>query len=419
MTLEATAPSGSAGRAKATRVVSSHVSVPGGSLEIWRSRQLLRNLVSTEIRVKYKNSFLGLVWSLLAPAMALTVYAVVFGVVLRNGIPDFVILLFSGLLVWNLFQTCGADRHRRDREQRRAGEEGVVPPGDPGPGLRRFGVGVLLLPGLRDGHLPGASCTGGRPSGSCGCCRWRLLPLIVFCAAMAIFLAAVNVYLRDTQHLIEVVVGSAWFWACPIVYSFQRTVYPKLVGARAPVALLPEPDDPDRDDLRAGHLRPDRPGHPHPARPPDRPAAAELGAVDLRRARRVVLGVSLLLLYGAMVVFGRLAGNFAEELYDGRRRGRHPGRLQAVPPVPREVHVAQGTGHPRRPLPYTDLWALRDVAFEVERGRDGRDPRAATGRASRRCSSACAASSSRPRARWWCGVSWPGCSSSGPASSPT
>ncbi len=28
-------------------------------------------------------------------------------------------------------------------------------------------------------------------------------------------------YLRDTQHLIEVVL-TAWFWACPIVYSFQN-----------------------------------------------------------------------------------------------------------------------------------------------------------------------------------------------------
>ena len=70
MALEAAAPSGGAGRIKATRVVSSHVSVPRRVVEIWRSRQLLFNLVGTEIRVKYKNSFLGLLWSLLAPAMA-------------------------------------------------------------------------------------------------------------------------------------------------------------------------------------------------------------------------------------------------------------------------------------------------------------------------------------------------------------
>ena len=44
----------------------------------------------------------------------------------------------------------------------------------------------------------------------------------MFASALGIFLAAVNVYLRDTQHLVEVLVGAAWFWACPIVYSFQE-----------------------------------------------------------------------------------------------------------------------------------------------------------------------------------------------------
>ena len=92
-------------REKTTRVVASNVTVARRLSEIWLSRQLLRNFVRSEIKVKYKNSFLGMVWSLLSPAMAIGVYVVVFGIVLKNGIPNFVILLFSGLLAWNLFQT--------------------------------------------------------------------------------------------------------------------------------------------------------------------------------------------------------------------------------------------------------------------------------------------------------------------------
>ena len=42
---------------------------------------------------------------MIAPAMTLAVYTVVFGVFLKNGIPNFVIFLFSGLLLWNFFQT--------------------------------------------------------------------------------------------------------------------------------------------------------------------------------------------------------------------------------------------------------------------------------------------------------------------------
>ena len=92
-------------RVKTTRVVTADVSVWRRIAEIWRCRELLVYLVRTEIKVKYKNSVLGLVWSMIAPAMTLAVYTIVFGYFLRNGIPHFVIFLFSGLLLWNFFQT--------------------------------------------------------------------------------------------------------------------------------------------------------------------------------------------------------------------------------------------------------------------------------------------------------------------------
>ena len=50
---------------------------------------------------------------------------------------------------------------------------------------------------------------------------------VVLASAIAVLLSAVNVYLRDTQHLIEVIL-TAWFWACPIVYSFQAQIESRL-----------------------------------------------------------------------------------------------------------------------------------------------------------------------------------------------
>ncbi|MGH8995590.1 MAG: ABC transporter permease, partial [Acidimicrobiales bacterium] len=141
------------------------------------------------------------------------------------------------------------------------------------------------------------------------------IPLVVFCSAMAIFLAAVNVYLRDTQHLVEVVVGSAWFWACPIVYSFQRTVLPKLIQHHFPVWIyLINPLTPivltfERVIYaRTGLVHLTLPGSLHAQLLPG------WGPMTYVQFDAIVLVVSLLLLYGAMVVFGRLAGNFAEEL---------------------------------------------------------------------------------------------------------
>ena len=86
-----------------TRVVTPTISVRKRLREIWLSRELLIYLVRSEIKVKYKNSVLGLVWSMVAPAMTLAIYFFVFSVILDNKMPNFVIFLFAGLLLWNLF----------------------------------------------------------------------------------------------------------------------------------------------------------------------------------------------------------------------------------------------------------------------------------------------------------------------------
>ena len=140
-------------RATVTRIVTPTISVRQRLREIWLSRELLIYLVRTEIKVKYKSSVLGLVWSMVAPAMTLAIYFVVFQIVLGNKMPNFVIFLFAGLLLWNLFSARCPHRHRRRGEQRRHREEGLFPPRDPRPGGRRIGLRLLLLPGDRDGHL--------------------------------------------------------------------------------------------------------------------------------------------------------------------------------------------------------------------------------------------------------------------------
>jgi ABC-2 type transport system permease protein len=145
-----------------------------------------------------------------------------------------------------------------------------------------------------------------------------MVPLLVFCSAMAIFLAAVNVYLRDVQHLIEVVVGSAWFWACPIVYSFAHIVSPKLsshhilwlyfLNPMTPIVMTFERVLYAKTGLVSLTTVLANGKHPVAKLLPS------WGAMTYVELDAIVLGVSLLFLYGAMVVFGRLAGNFAEEL---------------------------------------------------------------------------------------------------------
>src|SRR5215468_1809870 len=66
-------------------------------------RDLLRELVVRDMKLRYKRSVLGLGWSLLNPLAQLLVYKFIFEQVLPVNVPNFTSYLFSGVLVWNWF----------------------------------------------------------------------------------------------------------------------------------------------------------------------------------------------------------------------------------------------------------------------------------------------------------------------------
>ncbi len=72
--------------------------------ELWRARELLRQLLSKELKIRYRNSVLGFLWSLITPAAMTAVFAVVFGVFLRIDIEWYAAFFISGFLVWQFFQ---------------------------------------------------------------------------------------------------------------------------------------------------------------------------------------------------------------------------------------------------------------------------------------------------------------------------
>src|SRR4051794_12859230 len=87
------------------RLVAPRRSVRQHVADLWAYRELLRQLVRRELKVKYKNSVLGFVWSLLNPAFTAAIYYLVFVVFLPNGVPSFHIWLLAGLLLWQFFST--------------------------------------------------------------------------------------------------------------------------------------------------------------------------------------------------------------------------------------------------------------------------------------------------------------------------
>ncbi|WP_232444594.1 ABC transporter permease [Burkholderia ubonensis] len=80
---------------------------------LYGHRNLIFVLTVREILGRYKGSVLGLFWSVFQPILMLTVYSFVFGVIFRSRWPggtgsqaEFVLILFAGLLVFNVFAEC-------------------------------------------------------------------------------------------------------------------------------------------------------------------------------------------------------------------------------------------------------------------------------------------------------------------------
>src|SRR5213079_2977045 len=67
---------------------------------LWTYRGLLLNLVKRDLRIRYKESALGFLWSMLNPATYLAIFYVVFVILLPAGIPHFPVFILSGLLPW-------------------------------------------------------------------------------------------------------------------------------------------------------------------------------------------------------------------------------------------------------------------------------------------------------------------------------
>ena len=72
---------------------------------IYNYRELLKNNVKKEIRGRYKQSVLGVLWTFLNPLLQLAVYAFIFPLILKTTQPYYVIFVCVGLIPWTFFTT--------------------------------------------------------------------------------------------------------------------------------------------------------------------------------------------------------------------------------------------------------------------------------------------------------------------------
>ena len=288
------------------RVVSPRRGVLRRIADVYGARELLVALVRKELKVKYKDSTLGFLWSMLNPALYLAVFYVVFSLFLRNGIPLFPIWLLSGLLVWNFFSmvlptATGTMMANASLVKKVSFPREVLPLSAVGAGMVHFCLQSLVLiaalAAFRHSVDPGY--------------LWllpvALLYLVLLSSAFAIALSAMNVYVRDLQHLLELVL-LGWFWMTPIVYPF-RQVSDRLMASGLPSwTFLANPVTPvvvvfqralyGTTTVNEGKL----------------PLLPEWGSLEMLLPLLVGIVISTVLLAASIHLFGRLEANFAEEM---------------------------------------------------------------------------------------------------------
>jgi lipopolysaccharide transport system permease protein len=183
---------------------------------VWRNKDLIRALVVRDISQKYKGSLLGLIWSLLNPLLLISVYTFVFGIVFGrtwsssySSTTDFVMILFAGLLVFNVFADCFGRAptlitSRVNYVKRVIFPLEILPFVCLGAALFQLFVGALLW-------LVGYLVLYGLPNASALFAPLFLLPLCLFSLGLSWLFAALGVYLRDLRQIVGILITISLF----------------------------------------------------------------------------------------------------------------------------------------------------------------------------------------------------------------
>jgi len=194
-----------------------------GSLrEVFSHRQLLDLLIRRDLKSRYKDSALGFAWTLIRPLVQLGIYWLILGQILGSAraIPEFAIYIFAGLTLYGLFSeivtgATGSIVANAGLLKKVYVPREIYPLSAVGGALFNFAIQlvILLIATLAFGSFPASS----------GILFFfpATAIILIWGTALGLLLAALNVYLRDMQYLVEVLM-MLLMWGSPIVYSWSQ-----------------------------------------------------------------------------------------------------------------------------------------------------------------------------------------------------
>lgn len=181
---------------------------------------LLRNLVLKDLKLKYRGSVIGFLWSLANPLVMAVVYTVAFTKILRAGSEGFVFYLMLGLLAWTFFassanMSTGAIVDNGGLVKSVWFPRAILPIATVLFNLAQYILTVLVF-------LPVMMIYYQVPLAA----PMLLFPVFVglqslFTIGVALILATSTAFFRDVRHLVEVALG-VLFWTTPIIYQLDH-----------------------------------------------------------------------------------------------------------------------------------------------------------------------------------------------------
>jgi ABC-2 type transport system permease protein len=180
--------------------------------------ELLRTLVRREVRVRYKGSALGLVWSLAYPLAMMAVYTLVFSVLWKSAgdIPHYPLFVLAGLAVWGFFQAgvqvgtgsliANSDLIKKVWFPRELVVTAAVL-------AQTVSIGVILIV-----LVPLDLIIVPKTARTMALAVPMLAALLCLTLGFAWVTSTANVFFRDVEHLLAILF-LPWFFLTPVLYS--------------------------------------------------------------------------------------------------------------------------------------------------------------------------------------------------------
>lgn len=199
---------------------------------LWAYRNLVRELVVRDIKVRYKRSVLGIFWTMLAPLLNMIALTLVFSALLKTQIANYPVYFLTGSLFWTFFSQTTSSAASQTHESNEMAKRIFIPRSvfiAAAMGVGIVNLALSLVPLLLLLLVTGFPLY---PT-------WWFLPisailLLLFSAGVSFFLYTFASRFSDVREMYLVLV-QIWFFLTPIVY------HPAIVPARFRLALWLNP----------------------------------------------------------------------------------------------------------------------------------------------------------------------------------